>query len=137
MALGEYSIFTWKSRATQDREQEEYEKWAFPYGAAQREKLQALLRSLYPKESIQATLIAFLTCKELYESALRKSSSSEDATDLLINKQKSYKRIIKKRDMAVYISLVLADAAIDAQCEYPGIETIREHAQRIESIRNR
>ena len=135
MALGEYTLFTWKSKATQEKEQSEYAKWAFPYGEEQREKLQALLLSVYPKESIPTTLIPFLTCKELYEGIMKKSASREEALDIMINKQKKYKRIIKKKDMATYIALVLADSEIDEQCEYPSVEEIREHAQEIESIR--
>jgi len=134
MALGEYQIFAWKSKATQQREQEEYEKWAFPYGEKQRENLQTLLLSVYPKESVPTTLIPFLTCKELYEDLLKKSSRDE-TVDTLINKQKKYKRIIKKQDMTTYIALVQADAGIDESCEYPSADDIRERAQQLEILR--
>ena len=135
MALGEYTLFTWKSKATQEKEQTEYAKWAFPYGEEQREKLQALLLSIYPKESIPTTLIPFLTCKELYEGIMKKSATRDEALDVMINKQKKYKRIIKKKDMATYIALVLADAEIDEQCAYPSADEIRARAQEIDSIR--
>jgi len=135
MALGEYTLFTWKSRSTQEKEQEEYARWAFPYGEKQREKLQALLLSVYPKESVPTTLIPFLTCKELYEGILRKSTSRDEAVDVLINKQKKYKRILKKKDMPTYIALVLADAGIDEQCEYPDADAIRARAQELERLR--
>jgi len=135
MALGEYTLFTWKSKATQQREQEEYEKWAFPYGKEQREKLQALLLAIYPKESIPNTLIPFLTCKELYEGALKKAANSEEAIDTLLNKQKKYKQILRKKDMPTFIALVLADAEIDEQCEYPSADEIRARALELESIR--
>ena len=134
MALGEYQIFAWKSKATQQREQEEYEKWAFPYGEKQRENLQTLLLSVYPKESVPTTLIPFLTCKELYEDLLKKSSRDE-TVDTLINKQKKYKRIIKKQDMTTYIALVQADAGIDESCEYPSADDIRGRAQQLEILR--
>ena len=135
MALGEYTLFTWKSKSTQAKEQEEYARWAFPYGEKQREKLQALLLSVYPKESVPTTLIPFLTCKELYESILSKSASRDEAVDVLINKQKKYKRILKKRDMTTYIALVLADADIDERCEYPDADVIRERAQELDAIK--
>jgi len=135
MALGEFALFTWKSKATQEKEQEEYAKWAFPFGDEQREKLQALLLAVYPKESVPTTLIPFLTCKELYEGVLKKAASSDEAIDALINKQKKYKRIIKKKDMTTYIALVLADAVIDERCEYPAAEAIRARAQELESYR--
>ena len=135
MALGEYAIFTWKSKSTQEREQEEYDKWAFPYGEKQRDKLQELLLSVYPKESIPTTLIPFLTCKELFEGIRKKSASREEAIDVLINKQKKYKQILKKKDMTTYIALVLADADVDERCEYPAADEIRERARELESFR--
>ena len=135
MALGEYTLFTWKSKATQEREQEEYAKWAFPYGEKQREKLQALLLAVYPNESVPTTLIPFLTCKELFEAVLKKCGSRDAALDTIINKQKKYKRIIHKKDMTTYIALVMADAEIDDQCEYPGVDEIRARVQELDKLR--
>ena len=135
MALGEFTLFTWKSRATQQKEQEDYAKWAFPYGERQREKLQALLLSVYPKESIPTTLIPFLTCKELYESILKKSGSRDETVDVMLNKQKKYKRIIKKKDMATYIALVQADAEIGEECRYPEADEIRARAEKLEKLK--
>ena len=137
MALGNFSsLFTWKSKAAQEKEQEEYAGWAFPYGDKQREKLQVLLLALYPKESIPTTLIPFLTCKELYEGILKKVSSCNEAVDTMINEQKKYKSIIKKKDMATYVALVLADAEIDERCEYPSADEIRARAQELKNHRS-
>ena len=135
MALGEYQLFTWKSKATQQKEQEEYEVWAFPHGEKQREALQKLLLEIYPKESVPTTLIPFLTCKELFEGVLKKAGSRDGAIDTMINKQKKYKQIIKKKTMSTYLALVLADADIDEQCNYPSAETIIERALEIEGLR--
>ena len=135
MSLGDYQIFQWKSKSTQQKEQEEYEKWAFPHGKAQQDNLQALLLAVFPKETIPTTLIPFLTCKELYEGVLKKAGRRDVAVDTLINTQKKYKRIIKKKDMPTYIALVLADEAIDESCEYPSVDVIREHVQELEKLR--
>ena len=135
MALGEYHLFTWKSKATQEKEQETYEKWAFPYGQQQRDNLQKLLLEVYPKESVPTTLIPFLTCKELYESVLTKAGSRDGAVDLMINKQKKYKQILKKKTMSTYLALVLADADIDEQCEYPTAEEIKKRALELDALK--
>jgi len=135
MALGEYQIFTWKSKATQEKEQEAYEKWAFPYGQKQRDALQELLFAVYPKESVPTTLIPFLTCKELYEGILVKAGSRDGAIDVLVNKQKKYKQIIKKKNMTTYLALVLADADVDEQCEYPTAEEILARAKELDGQR--
>jgi len=135
MALGEFQLFTWKSRATQQKEQESYEKWAFPYGQKQRDALQKLLFDVYPKESVPTTLIPFLTCKELYEGFLAKAGSRDGAIDTMINKQKKYKQIIKKKVMPIYLALVLADADIDEQCVYPTAEEIFTRAHELDRLR--
>ena len=135
MALGDYQMFSWKSRAAQEKEQQDYEAWAFPLGEKQREALQALLFELYPKESVPTTLIPFLTCKELYEGLLKKTGSRDAAVDTMINKQKKYKQIIKKKTMSTYLAVVLADAEIDESCSYPSAEAILERVIELEAIR--
>ena len=135
MALGEFQIFTWKSKATQETEMAQYEKWAFPYGQKQRDNLQALLLAVFPKGNVATTLVPFLTCKELYEGVLKKSGGRDMAVDTLLNTQKKYKRIITKKEMSTYIVLVLADAGIDESCEYPSAEDILDRAKELEKLR--
>ena len=135
MALGEFQLFTWKSKATQQKEQEAYAVWAFPYGEKQREALEKLLLDVYPKETVPTTLIPFLTCKELYEDILKKAGSSDEAVDIMINKQKKYKQIIKKKSMTTYLALVLADAGIDESCEYPAAEAIIARALELDGLK--
>ena len=135
MALGEFQLFTWKSKTAQQNEQIEYEKWAFPYGQKQRDNLQKLLLEVYPKESVVTTLVPFLTCKELYEGVLKKTGGRDLAVDTLLNTQKKYKRLILKKQMATYIALVLADANIDESCEYPTADEIRARTQELEKLR--
>jgi len=128
MALGDFQLFTWKNKEAQQREQEEYARWAFPYGETQRENLENLLLAVYPGEPIQAVLVSFLTCKELFEGILKNADSRDEAADLLINSTKRYKQIIKKTDMPMYTALVLADADIDESCHYPSADEIRARA---------
>jgi len=135
MALGENQIFQWKSKATQAKELEEYEKWAFPYGEKQRENLEKLLLEMHPRQKIAMLLIPFLTCKELYEGVLKKYGSRDAAVDMLVNQQRKYKGIIKKKEMTTYLALVLADAEIDESCQYPQAETVIARVKEIESLR--
>ena len=137
MSLGESGIFTFKSRATQEKESEEYAIWAFPYGQLQRDNLEKLLLEIYPKETIPTTLVPFLTCKELYEGALKKTGTVDLAINTMINKQKQYKLIIRKKTMTTYLALVLADALIDEKCEYPSADEIRTRAQELELLKKK
>ena len=133
--LGENPIFTWKNKATQEKEQKEYEQWAFPYGEKQRENLIALLLSVYPKETEVTTLVPFLTCRELYETVLEKTGSSDEVINRLINTLKAYKKVIRKKDMTTYIALVLANAEIDGRCQYPSADEIHAKAAELEKLR--
>ena len=137
MGIGDSGIFSFKSRATQEKESEEYAKWAFPYGQTQRDNLEKLLLEIYPKETIPTTLVPFLTCKELYEGALKKSGSTDMAIEILINQQKQYKLIIRKKTMTMYLALVLADAQIDEKCEYPSADEIKAKEQELELLRKK
>jgi len=136
MGLGEINWFSFKSKATQQKEQEDYARWAFPYGQKQRDNLEALLREIFPGETVPSMLIPFLTCKELYQGVLQKTGSVDSAIDAMINIQKKYKQILKKRSMTTYLALVLADAVIDERCEYPTLEEIKNWAAELDTRRN-
>jgi len=132
MALGEFGIFSFKSKAAQEKEQEEYALWAFPHGQSQRDNLEKLLKELFPKDNTAMALISFLTCKELYGTALKSNESSDEAIDTVISEQRKYKHVLKRKEVAMYIALAIADADIDEQCEYPAADEIRTHAEDIE-----
>lgn len=135
MALGDFQLFQWKSKSTQKTEQEQYEKWAFPYGQQQRDNLEALLKVVCPKESGSMALVPFLTCKELYEGVLKKTGTRELAVDTLLNTQKKYKGIIRKKEMSTYLALVIADANVDESCRYPTADEIREQIRELDDMR--
>lgn len=134
MALGDYAIFSWKSKKKQKNEAIEYEKWAFPYGSAQREKLQALLLEVFPKETVATTLIPFLTAKELFEGFCKSPDLEDYAIDRMLNGLKKYKRIIRKNDMPLYVALVLADSRIDSDLCYPTANDVRAKATQLERL---
>ena len=128
MALGDFNFFIWKSKEQVKKEEEEYAQWAFPYGHAQREKLVKLMLEIFPKENEQTTLIPFLTCKELY----LKICKTPDLTDYAVGKMmemQKYKRLIRKQEMPYYVALVVADAQIDENLEYPTADEIRSMAK--------
>jgi len=129
MGLGDLNFFIWKSKAQVQQEQADYEKWAFPYGQPQREKLVKLMLEIFPKENEATVLIPFLTCKELFG----KLAKSPDLVDAAINKLltdiKKYKRIIRKQEMPTYVALVVADSRVDEKLEYPTAQEIKDMAE--------
>ena len=43
-------MFTFKTRKQRERDAKKFDRWAFPYGDPQRQKLIAILKELLPKE---------------------------------------------------------------------------------------
>jgi hypothetical protein len=129
MALGDYNFFVWKSKAQQAQEQADYEKWAFPYGAKQRENLVKLMLEVFPKESEATTLIPFLTAKELFGKICKTPDLFDYAIGKMLTEVKKYKRIIRKKEMPYYVALVVADSRINESCEYPSAQQIRDMAE--------
>ena len=134
MALGDFLLFSWKSKATLEREQKEYDAWAFPHGPQQRENLQALMMELYPKEQGPFLLMGFLTCKELYERILEDTGSQEQTIQILVIREKKYKNLIRKNEMPRYVAFVIADSQIGADCIYPTPDEMRRRIAEIEAL---
>lgn len=128
MALGDYNILNWKSKSQQQQEQADYEKWAFPYGQPQREKLVKLMLEVFPKENEASVLIPFLTCKELYCKLAKTPDLADYAIEKLLNEVKKYKKIIRKNEMPTYVALVVADQKINENLEYPAAQQIKDMA---------
>ena len=135
MALGEWKMFQFKSKKQREKEAAEYAKWAFPYGDLQRERLTNLMRELMPKGAVEIHMASYLTCKELYENTLEDCESPEDATNKMINIIRSYGQLISANDMPVYLAIVLADADVDENCEYPSVDEVRERVQKLIDLR--
>ena len=133
MALGDWNLFTWKSKSTAEKEAQEYEKWAFPYGKEQQEKLQRLLLEAFPKESVPTTLIPYLTCKELFTNKC-KSPSDYDMAIAELLKMKKYKRLIRKGEMPLYLAFVLADYGVGSDIEYPSLSDIMKKADELREL---
>jgi hypothetical protein len=133
--LKEIQLLTWKNKAKQKQEAEEYEQWAFPYGEKQREALTKLLLEVFPKGNVATTLVPFLTCKELFEDVCKTPDLRDYAAERLICGMKKYKLIIRKKEMPTYVALVLADSVINDECRYPSAEDIRAKAVQLEKMR--
>ena len=139
--LGERQFYLRKTKEQVQEEYDSYEKWAFPYGQEQRDKLEKLLAEVYPdarkpKERLATATIQFLTCKELYEKDLEKYGTMLHTVEYMLVGRRRYKAIIKRSEMATLLALVTADAALDPDnLEYPTAERILATAAEYEKLR--
>lgn len=129
--------FSFKTAKQKAREEKMFARWAFPYGDAQREKITQLIRELMPKEDPKAALAIFLMGRQAYLGAYnddpedleeRKEEQKLAALDRQLSEQLfgRYKKLIP-----CYKALVLADAKIDENLNYPSAEALRRQAEEL------
>ena len=113
-----------KSKKEIEFETAEYSKWAFPHGETQRENLMVLLKGLFPKQDSALVLVSFLSARELYEEACHELKDRQAAAMKLLGKRNYFKYGIKKGEMPVYLTLVLADEEVGEDGVYPSLGEI-------------
>jgi len=133
----DFGLFVWKNKAEREEEQAVYGEWAFPYGPQQKESIEDLLRALFPKGDVVYNLIKYLTCRELYEKELKTAKNQDAAADRMINHVRKFRNVLKESEMPVYLAIVLADAAIDENLEYPSANVIRAYEAELRLLRNK
>jgi len=132
--LGEMQLFNWKSKKQQAKEAAEYEVFAFPHGAKQREILEGYFEELFPEEKVPVALVAFLSCKEVYVELL---AQTDDQVRIIASMKKNlakYKRFIPKKDLTTYLALVVVDSNVDENLDYASIDEIRTLAKKFDAI---
>ena len=130
-------VFSFKTRKQRERDAKNFNRWAFPYGDPQRQKLIEILKELLPKEDPKAALAVYLMGREAY-----RGSFKDDAEDLA-ERTESYKLhaldiLLKnqlfgryKKFIPYYKALVLADAQVDETLNYPSVEELRRRAEEL------
>ena len=135
--MGFADWFAFKSPAEKKRESQMYDRWAFPYGPAQKEKLQQILKELMPKEDPIAAMAVYLIGREGYlgsfkmdaeELAARTEEKKRSAMDYVLAKQLRGK---SKKFLPYYKAIILADAKIDKDLNYPSIEELQKMAEEL------
>ena len=139
--MGLAELFSFKSKAEREREARAYEKWAFPYGQPQREKVSAILKELLPEEPGSAALAVFLMGKEGYVGSVKEDPDEVAAK----SEEKKLKRIRarvdnllpgkkKKKLISRYVALIIADSKVDESLNYPSVQELRKSAQVLEPV---
>lgn len=135
--MGFADWFVFKSAKQREKEEKLYARWAFPYGTAQREKLTYLMGALMPKENPQAAMAVFLMGREAYLGAYdedpeeiqsRQESQKIEALDRLLDRQLFGKF---RKLQPYYKVLILADAEVDENLNYPSVEELRRRAEEL------
>lgn len=129
--------FMFKTAKQRAREEKQFARWAFPYGDAQKEKVNSLIRELLPKEDPKAAMALFLMGKQAY-----RGSYKDDPEDLAERTQQDQIAALDqmlesqlfgryKKYTPYYKALVLADLEVDETLNYPSAEELRRRAEEL------
>ena len=127
------NLFRFRSKKEQEREQAAYAAWAFPYGAAQREKVQGLLGQLIPREDKAIALVLFLTGKEAFcdKDGDRSDQEERDPIRDAADAMRRNGMRVKNEHLPLYLALILADSRVDERLLYPEAGDLRAMAEEI------
>ena len=130
-------MFAFKTRKQRERDAKKFDRWAFPYGEPQRQKIAQLLKELLPKEEAKAAMAVYLMGREAY-----RGSFKDDPEDLVERTEERKLRALDytlktqlfgryKKFVPYYKALVLADAQVGSELDYPSVEELRRHAEEL------
>lgn len=125
--MGWWSFFEIKSLKQKKEEQRQYNLWAFPYGQVQQKIVQDLILELMPDEE-KTGLVVYLIGREAYQNA------EEDNMREACRAMKSHLPGKHGKKKYLFLALILADAAVDENLNYPDAQTIRQEAKRLEEL---
>ena len=117
--------FSFKSKAQREKEQQRYGAWAFPYGAAQQERIRALLGELFPREEPSLAMVRYLNRREGYWDYYGEGDEGRDplADALAAMVRRSNRR--PTEELLLYAALIQADAQVGPELDYPTAEELR------------
>lgn len=130
-------LFVFKTAKQRERDAKKFDRWAFPYGEPQREKLKEIIKQLLPKEDPKAAMAVYLMGRQAY-----RGSFKDDAEDLAERTEAQKIKALDyqlstqlfgryKKFFPYYKVLVLADAQVDETLNYPSVEELRRRAEEI------
>ena len=133
--LGDIKWLTFRNKEQRERDKEEYEAWAFPYGQAQADAIAAILKELFPKEKPQMSLVSFLTAKEIFGNKVSDWYYSpefhEKALKQIKKDLKRFRNLFPKGTDMLYMGAAMVDRSVGPELNYPGIDVIHATASRL------
>ena len=133
MGLSEW--FTFKSAKQRAREEKQFARWAFPYGDAQKAKIDAIIKELLPKEDPRSAMAVFLMGRQAYRGSFKddpEDLAERTKEDQMVALDKTLAQQLfgrYKKFIPYYKVLVLADLDVDETLNYPSVEELRRRAE--------
>lgn len=128
--MGFERLFLFQGKMQEEENSRQYESWAFPYGSAQKEKIRRLLQLLVPGQAEGLAFVAYLTGREEYlgKGGTAGERGVQERLSQAGNRMEKVLHGKDRRDIPVYLSLILADAQVGPDLSYPSPELLRQRA---------
>lgn len=128
--MGFERLFLFQGKKREEENSRQYESWAFPYGSAQKEKIRKLLHLLIPGQTEGLALVAYLTGREAYlgKGGTAGERSVQERLSRAENRLETVLHGKDRRDIPVYLSLILADEQVGPDLSYPTPELLLQQA---------
>lgn len=107
-------LFDMRSKEEKQKQYEAYSKLIFPYGEAQRDKVQALLADMFPKQRLKYLMMHYILIKE---NMIGEKGLSREEAFKIVNKKKMIK-VTPELEEGIK-KLLAVDLAIDENLQYP------------------
>lgn len=136
--MGFADWFIMKSKEQQEAESRRYKQWAFPYGDAQKERVEKLLQELLPKEKKDMAMLSYLMGKEAYYGSASPDMEKPSESDRHKRLERAFRTLknsiprSKRSTIYVYLALIAADEQVGEDLRYPTAEAILEQAKALE-----
>lgn len=136
--MGFADWFAIKSARQREMERRKYEKWAYPYGDAQKDMLLKIIRELLPEEKDSMVMAIYLLGKEGYQGPYDEDKEflqerkEEEKVAQAVHKMNPLLTGRQKYRIYRYLALIQADGQIDENLNYPTIQQLRQQAQELE-----
>lgn len=128
-------FFTIKFPWQRKEEERIYGQWAFPFGAAQKQAVEALLKALLPNEDIKMAMAIYLTGREGYRNDCPLKTPAKSAHDPYAAGAKALRSALPPKlrgQIPMYLAVIADDAEVNASLNYHTPQELLERAATLE-----
>ena len=117
--------FGMRSAKQKAQDAQNYNRWAFPYGQSQRQKIESILKDLFPDEDPLIAMMLFLQGKEAYtgedplEGKGPRNCSEQTRIDYAVGAMKETLTGRLRKRLPLFLALIVADQQVDETLQYP------------------
>ena len=123
--------FPWQRK----EEERIYSQWAFPYGIAQKQAVEGLLKAMLPNEDVKMAMAIYLTGREGYRNDCPLKEPARAVHDPYAAGAKALRSALPPKlrgQIPVYLAVIADDAGVDSSLNYHTLQELLQKAAELE-----